>query len=79
MELPRRVGELMKVSIVRGDMSSCAIHEVIVPKEDKTSSLCINFELVNKYQYIFLYLDNMLDKLHSTCVLSTLEDDHVNM
>lgn len=75
-ELPKRDGELMKVGIVRGDMRSCAIYEIIVPKKDETTSLFIDFELINKYHYSFLCLDNMFDKLHCY-VLSTCDNDHV--
>lgn len=54
-------------------MSPCAVHEIIVPKRDKTSSMCIDLQLVNKCRYSFLCLDNMIDELHSTCVLSTFD------
>ena len=76
-ELPRRVGELVKVGIMREDMSSCANYEIIVPKKNETTNLFIDFELVNKYRYSFLYLDNMFDKLHSSYVLSTCDNNHV--
>jgi len=53
-------------------MSLCAISMTLVPKKDKTQRMCINCHAINniivKYKYIILILNDMLYELDGSCV-----------
>jgi hypothetical protein len=58
-------------------MSLCAILVLLVPKSDKTWNMCVDCRTINnimiKYRHIISIFDDMLDKLHRSCMFSKID------
>ncbi|KAI3446953.1 hypothetical protein Pfo_003618 [Paulownia fortunei] len=63
-ELQWQVHELMEKGYVRERMSPCAVSVLLVPKKDGTWRMC---------RHPIPRLDDMLDKLHGSCVFSKID------
>lgn len=66
----------MTEGYVRENISPCAILMLLVPKKDETLRICFDCKAINnimvKYRYLILRLDDMLDELHESCIFTKI-------
>jgi hypothetical protein len=66
------VGKLIITKYIKEDISPCIVLVLIVPKEDMTWRMCVNYYAIKnitiKNRYLILRLDNMLNEFHGSCV-----------
>lgn len=66
----------MTKGYVRENISPCAILMLLVPKKDETLRICFDCKAINnimvKYRYLILRLDDMLDELHESCIFTKI-------
>ena len=58
-------------------MSSCVVPMLLVPKNDGTLRICIDYHAINnimvKYRHPIPRLDDMLNELYGACILSKID------
>jgi hypothetical protein len=71
------MGKLMITKYIKEDMSPCVVLVLIVPKEDMTWRMCVNYYTIKnitiKNIYLILRLDDMLNEFHGSCVFSKID------
>ena len=73
IEIQRQVDELTSKGLVRESLSPCAIPALLVPKKNGSMRMFMDSHVINKitikYRQPTPRLQDMLDELHSSCVL----------
>ncbi|RDY13336.1 Retrovirus-related Pol polyprotein, partial [Mucuna pruriens] len=78
-ELPpiRGVGKHIKKGWVRENNSPCVVPAIIVTKKDGSWRMYMDYHPINaitvRYRHPIPYLDDLLDKLHSSCIFSQID------
>jgi len=76
-ELQRQVDELMMKGYIRESMSPCVVLVLLVPKNDGTWRMCVDYCVVNnimvKYRHPIPKLDHMLDEFHGSRIFSKID------
>jgi hypothetical protein len=69
--------KLMITKYIKEDMSPCVVLVLIVPKEDMTWRMCVNYYTIKnitiKNIYLILRLNDMLNEFHGSCVFSKID------
>ena len=76
-DLQRQVEELMMKRYIHESMSLCDVQVLLVSKKDGTWRTCVDCHAINnimvKYRHHIPKLDDMLDKLHGSCIFSKVD------
>ena len=61
---------------VRESLSPCTVLVILVPKEDDTWRMCMDYHTINKimvkYRHPIPRLDDILDELHGACLFTKI-------
>jgi len=76
-EIQRQVEELVAKGMVRESLSPCVIPALLVPKKDRSMTMCVDSISINKititYKYHIPRLEDILDELYGSRIFSKVD------